>query len=98
MDTFNEIENFLFSLKLNKYEAKTYLTLLKHGPQDFKELNKLTGVGHRKIYSTLKSLAKKGWITSLEKKPKIFTAKYPETPLRKYLMSLKEFYSLTVPF
>ena len=98
MDSFNEIENFLFSLKLNKYEAKTYLTLLKYGPQDLKKLNKLSGIGHRKIYSTLKSLAEKGWVASLEKKPKTFTAKYPETPLKKYLKSLKEFYSLTVPF
>ena len=36
--TDDEIENILNNLGLCKYEARAYLTLLKHGPQNYKGL------------------------------------------------------------
>jgi len=86
----DEIENLLNNLGLCKYEARAYLTLLKHGPQNYKGLTELSGIPYGRIYCTMKSLTKKGWIKTLDQRPKIFYAVDPETPLRKHLMEVRE--------
>jgi sugar-specific transcriptional regulator TrmB len=80
--TDDEITNFLYNLKLRKYEVEAYLTLLKHGPQNYKGLIELSSVPYGKIYATLNILDRKGWVTTLNLKPKIFSAVDPEVPLR----------------
>ena len=95
---FNEIEHFLYNLKLGKYEARAYLTLLKHGPQDYNGLIELSNVPYGQINAILKSLIKKGWVKTPDQRSQTFCAMYPETPLRKYLMNMKKFYLLTTPF
>jgi len=85
-----EIKDSLHSLKLSKYETKVYLTLLKHGPQDYKGLIKRSGVPYGKIYYTLNSLTKKGWVENLDRKPKIFYAEDPEGPLIDCLSRIKK--------
>ena len=94
---FNEFECFFHNLNLSKYETKAYLALLKHGPQDHKGLMKLSDDNGR-IKSTLKSLIKKGWIKIIGINPRIFCAVYPEKPLRRYLLNMKKFYRLVMPF
>jgi len=86
----DEAENFLQSLKLCKYEAGVYLTLLKKGPQDYKGLVELSEVPYGKVYSTCNSLAEKGWIGEIDQRPKIFYAVDPETPLKEHLMRVKK--------
>ena len=86
----DETKNILYRLKLGKYETKVYLTLLKHGPQDYKELIKRSGVPYGKIYYTLKGLNKKGWVDNLGQKPNIFYAVDPEGPLINHLIRIKE--------
>jgi sugar-specific transcriptional regulator TrmB len=77
-----DVVNFLNRLKLGKYEAEAYLTLIRHGPQNYKGLIELSGVPYGKIYSTLKTLDNKGWVKTMDQRPKIFCAVDPEIPLR----------------
>jgi len=86
----NEIEKFLDSLRLGKYEIKAYLTLLKHGPQNYKGLITLSNIPYGKIYSTMNSLEKKGWIKIVDQRPKIFIAEDPEIFFKNYLNKKKE--------
>jgi sugar-specific transcriptional regulator TrmB len=86
----DEIKHTLRSLKLGKYETKVYLTLLKHGPQDYKELIKRSDVPYGKIYYTLNSLIKKGWVKNRDQKPKIFYSTDPEEPLIHHLLRIKK--------
>jgi len=88
--TDDEIENLLNNLGLCKYEARAYLTLLKHGPQNYKSLTELSGIPYGRIYCTMGSLAEKGWIKTLDQRPKIFYAADPEMPLMNHLMEMKE--------
>ncbi len=86
----DETKNILRSLKLGKYETEVYLTLLKYGPQDYKELINRSGVPYGKIYYTLNDLAKKGWVENRDQKPKIFYAVDPEGPLINHLLRIKK--------
>ena len=86
----DEIKNFLRNLKLTKYELDVYLTLLQHGPANYKEITKLSGVPYGKIYYTLKSLAKKGWIKSINGRPRIFYSADPQKPLQNYLVRIRK--------
>lgn len=86
----DEIKDTLRRLKLGKYEMEVYLTLLKHGPQDYKELIKRSGVPYGKIYYTLNGLTKKGWVKNRDQKPKIFYAADPEGPLIHHLLRIKK--------
>lgn len=86
----DEVENLLHNLRLGLYETRAYLTLLNHGPQNYKGLIKLSDVPYGRIYCTMRSLAKKGWVKTRDKRPRIFYAVDPETPLRNYLMEMKE--------
>ena len=85
-----KIENFLRNFKLGKYETEAYLTLLKHGPQDYKGLTESSGVPYGKIYYTLNVLAKKGWVGNLDQRPRIFYAVDPEKPLKNHLGRIKK--------
>lgn len=86
----NEIEDLLHDLGLCKYERKAYLTLLKHGPQNYKSLSDLSDVPYGRIYSTMENLAKKGWTKSLNQRPKIYYATDPEKQMKNRLTEMKE--------
>ena len=85
-----EVENLLHNLGLCKYEARAYLALLNHGPQNYRGLIQHSGIPYGRIYSTTRSLAEKGWIKTMDRRPRIFYALDPETPLRNHLMRMKE--------
>lgn len=54
--------NLLKSIGLTDTESKVYLTLIKHGNTSGYEASKLSGVPRSKIYNTLESLVRKGFI------------------------------------
>lgn len=56
-------------LGLTEYEAKTYLTLLKHGTLTIGELSKRSGVPRPKCYSVVRSLSSKGMCNIIPSKP-----------------------------
>jgi len=65
-------------IDLTDYEVAVYLTLLKEGPLTGTILSKLSNVPHGKTYVTSSTLQKKGFITIMQEKPKIFQAINPD--------------------
>lgn len=55
----------LRALGLSLYEAKVYVGLLRHGPQNGNELSKSAGLPSSKVYSTLEKLAGAGIVHSV---------------------------------
>lgn len=63
------MENLVNVLKRFGYtesETKTYVTLLKHGPQSGYEASKLSGVPRSKIYNILENLISRGVVATTE--------------------------------
>ena len=58
------ITKSLEKLGLTSNEAKTYLALVEYGSQAVGPLNKNSGVNRTTLYGVLKSLVKKGFVTS----------------------------------
>jgi sugar-specific transcriptional regulator TrmB len=52
----------LRALGMSLYEARTYVALLIHGPQNGNELSKSAAIPSSKVYSTLDRLAAKGFV------------------------------------
>jgi sugar-specific transcriptional regulator TrmB len=52
-------------LGMSLYEARIYVGLLRHGPQNGNELSKSAGIPSSKVYSTLERLASKGIVHSV---------------------------------
>ena len=52
-------------LGMSLYEAKIYIGLLRHGPQNGNEVSKSAGIPSSKVYSTLERLASKGIVHSV---------------------------------
>jgi sugar-specific transcriptional regulator TrmB len=50
---------------MSLYEARIYVGLLRHGPQNGNELSKSAGIPSSKVYSTLERLASKGIVHSV---------------------------------
>jgi sugar-specific transcriptional regulator TrmB len=55
----------LRALGLSLYEARIYVGLLRHGPQNGNEVSKSAGLPSSKVYSTLERLASKGIVHSV---------------------------------
>jgi sugar-specific transcriptional regulator TrmB len=51
-------------LGMSLYEARVYVALLRHGPQNGNELSKSAAIPSSKVYSTLEKLASKGIVHS----------------------------------
>jgi|SRR5581483_10312092 len=52
-------------LGMSQYEARIYVGLLRHGPQNGNEVSKSAGIPSSKVYSTLERLASKGIVHSV---------------------------------
>lgn len=61
----DQIVDRLRVLGLSLYEARIYLGLLAHGPQNGNEVSKSAGIPSSKVYSTLERLASKGIVHSV---------------------------------
>lgn len=59
--------NLLKNIGLTDTESKVYLTLIKNGNTSGYEASKLSGVPRSKIYNTLESLVRKGFVLFSEK-------------------------------
>ena len=52
---------------LSLYEARLYIGLLRHGPQNGNELSRASGVPSSKVYSTLEKLMSQGIVHSIKR-------------------------------
>jgi len=69
--------NALRELGLTDYEAKAYLALIEHGALAASRISEDAGVPYSKIYETLSSLEKKGWVEIESGRPSKY---YPKPP------------------
>ncbi len=70
-----ELEESIKLLKefgLNSYEAKAYLGLLKLGKAPANEVSRVSGVPPQRVYDSLKGLEEKGFVYTLNGKPKVY--------------------------
>ncbi len=67
----------LRTLGLSDYEAQAYLALVAHGPLSAKEVSERTGIPYTKVYEVLRKLEDRGWVDSVEAKPRIYRARPP---------------------
>jgi len=72
-----EAKRTLHELGLTEYETRAYLTLIEGGTMTAGHISETAEVPYSKIYETLNSLEKKGWIEIEKNKPSKY---YPKPP------------------
>ncbi|MFA5797369.1 MAG: helix-turn-helix domain-containing protein [Candidatus Woesearchaeota archaeon] len=75
----------LENIGLSPYEAKSYVALLRNGPQKGKTLADMAGIPRTSIYPNLESLEHKGFVTLIQREPKIYKAKDPQIAVNAYV-------------
>jgi len=80
--------NELRGLGLTDYEEKTYVALLRSGPVGATKISEKSGIPRTKIYPTLKSLEKQGFVEMLKTRPMSFNAIEPRIAIWKYTKNL----------
>ncbi len=73
-----EVLESLTMLGFTEYEAKAYTALVGLGMGTAREVHEISGVPHGRIYSVLKALAEKGYVTVQKGSPTYFRAEDPE--------------------
>jgi sugar-specific transcriptional regulator TrmB len=79
------MEAELKKLGLREYETKVYLALLKYGKLDAKQIAAYSGVPQNRVYETIESLQKLGFVDVLLGYPKKFEAIDPKVSIPTYL-------------
>ena len=72
-----ETKKVLHELGLTEYETRAYLSLVEEGVMTASETSEHGNVPYSKIYETLNSLEKKGWIETERGRPSRY---YPKSP------------------
>jgi len=72
-----EAKRVLHEIGLTEYEARAYLSLLEKGVMTAGQLSEYANVPYSKIYETLNSLERKGWIETERGRPSRY---YPKSP------------------
>lgn len=77
-----KIKMLLRKTGLTDYEVNAYLVLLEKGALTAKQVSYGAQIPYSKVYQTLNSLEKKGWIEVTRKRPSKYFPKSPETALK----------------
>ena len=67
----------LKAMGLTGYEAKCYVALASMGPSDPRRVGREAGIPHPSAYEALKTLAGKGWVDLVVRKPVTYRARRP---------------------
>jgi HTH-type transcriptional regulator, sugar sensing transcriptional regulator len=79
----------LRSLGMSMYEARVYVALLRHGPQNGNEVSRSAGLPSSKIYATLEKLARDGLVHRVQQDGK---TEYVSIPANELLRRLRQEY------
>lgn len=79
----------LENVGLSSYEARLYVALINHGPQNVSRLSLLAGVPRTKVYGALKKLVERNMVTQSRGKPQLFLPNPPDTALSLSLQALR---------
>lgn len=85
-----EVRRVLREIGLTDYETRGYLALLKHGVLTARDVSEYGGVPYSKVYETLNSLERKGWIESERGRPSRYYPKSPSEALEEAKLRLKD--------
>ncbi|ASJ03394.1 TrmB family transcriptional regulator [Thermococcus profundus] len=80
----------LSEIGFTKYETLTYWTLLVYGPSTAKEVSSKSGVPYNRVYDTISSLRKRGFVTEVEGNPKVYAAYSPRIAFLRFKKELEE--------
>jgi sugar-specific transcriptional regulator TrmB len=77
-----DAKKILHEIGLTEYETKAYLTLLERGVMTASEVSEHGAVPYSKVYETLNSLEKKGWVEAERGRPTRYFPKAPSEALQ----------------
>ncbi len=75
---------------LTEYETRAYLILLERGVMTASEVSEYSGVPYSKVYETLNSLERKGWIEAERGRPSRYFPKAPSEALEAARLRLED--------
>ena len=90
MSISDRAKRILRELGLTEYETRAYLSLLEKGATTASKVSEHANVPYSKIYETLNSLEKKGWIETKRGRPSRYYPKSPSEALSAVRLRLKE--------
>jgi sugar-specific transcriptional regulator TrmB len=76
-----DAKKVLREVGLTEYEIKAYLTLLERGVMTASEVSEYSGVPYSKVYETLNSLERKGWLEAERGRPSRYFPRAPSEAL-----------------
>jgi len=88
--TSQDARKVLRELGLTDYETRAYLALLEHGVLTASQISENADVPYSKVYETLTSLERKGWIETEKGRPGRYYPKAPSEALTTAKMQLEE--------
>jgi len=84
-----DAKKVLHEVGLTEYETKAYLTLLERGVMTASEVSEFGGVPYSKVYETLNSLERKGWVEVERGRPSRYFPKAPSEALEAARLQLE---------
>jgi len=85
-----EARKVLHELGLTNYEVRAYLALLEKGVLTASQVSEHSEVPYSKIYETLTSLERKGWIETEHRRPRRYFPKAPSEALATMKLQLED--------
>ncbi|MEJ2241827.1 MAG: helix-turn-helix domain-containing protein, partial [Candidatus Bathyarchaeota archaeon] len=80
----------LHEVGLTEYETKAYLILLERGVMTASEVSEHAGIPYSKVYETLNSLERKGWVEAERGRPTRYFPKAPSEALEAARLRLED--------
>jgi sugar-specific transcriptional regulator TrmB len=88
-----DAKKILHQVGLTEYETRAYLILLERGVMTASEVSEHGGVPYSKVYETLNSLERKGWIEAERGRPSRYFPKAPSESLEAARLRLEDMVS-----
>ncbi len=85
-----DAKKVLREVGLREYETRAYLTLLERGAMTASEVSEHGGVPYSKVYETLNSLERKGWVEVERGRPSRYFPKAPSESLEAAKLRLED--------
>jgi sugar-specific transcriptional regulator TrmB len=85
-----DAKKVLHEVGLTEYETRAYLTLLERGVMTASEVSEHGGVPYSKVYETLNSLERKGWVEVEKGRPSRYFPKAPSEALEAARLQLED--------
>ena len=85
-----DAKKVLREVGLTEYETRAYLILLERGVMTASEVSEYGGIPYSKVYETLNSLERKGWIEAERGRPSRYFPKAPSEALEAARLRLED--------